>query len=503
MKKILILILFIIISIPGYTAEEEDENKLYDSGFETGSEKGEVDGKLEGEADYKDGKKNDWEESIDDKNELYDYYDIGHLDYQYRKGFFAGYEENFESSYIDAYIESLTEDINKKDKSQTEEEVEKNSYGLDYSEGILQGEQFATIIASKNAYDEYKAGLDNNFSRTIDEDYELVTRYNLEIDTEEFKQGFIDGYKEKYKEQYKDTFRQLNADKLLESVSENNIVSMDEITVTSDDQRVTFEIDKGTLFLENTITIEKEKELLEGFKQLTNIYKINVNDGKGAHFYKKAKVKFKYYGPENAGIYKIENGKVIYQETKKEEGYLNLDIESGQYNGGRYVILLDKKIYISKENKWIESDIKFLIKRNILSSDLDISGQMTRGNFFIILDKLYNLENHDALKVLPEITIESFKDKNSIPEYAKDSLNRLLTLNYLNGYTDKTLKVNKPITYREIEYMMRKISLDKDFDWTNIQKEIIEEKGILPSLVDKNTPAKATEIVYMLRKYVE
>jgi len=489
--------MLILASNASYAADDE---VLYEKALEVGEIVGELDGKAEGKKDFINGEESDWDEDIKSSGEIYTKFSIHDMDYQYRKGFYTGYREKYEEGYEDEYFERL----NAKIQGIEYEGSEVDGETVDYEDGRLKGEEYASILAIENATNDQAKGLSNDYLRTVLSDQELISRYNLDKDTYDFKRGFLDGYTKQYKIKYVSVYRTQNSNETLERVQKTGIDAMEFAEIHSQDGQITMEIAKGTLFLKNRISIVNEEKAVSGYKQLTSVYKVVVNEGEGTEFFKDVKLRFKYYGPENASIYELKDGKYIYKNTYIENGKIYTYIKDGYYYGGSYVVVLDTPIDLGFTESWIEKDVELLYRRGILDDYLITKKYLTRAEFIYILSKVFETTEHTALNIMPKKSLDGYSDGNQIPEGYEEAIESFLTLQYMSGYPDGTLRPNKLITVEEVEWLFRKVSLASGFNWEFVQRGLIDEKGVLPEFtVKKREAALANELFYLVRKYVD
>ena len=72
-------------------------------------------------------------------------------------------------------------------------------------------------------------------------------------------------------------------------------------------------------------------------------------------------------------------------------------------------------------------------------------------------------------------------------------------MGYISGYPDKTFRVNKPITYKEVENIMKRITDTEKFYWSNYSSKMLYEKNYRSkSISNKNNKITRAEVVYML-----
>ena len=122
---------------------------------------------------------------------------------------------------------------------------------------------------------------------------------------------------------------------------------------------------------------------------------------------------------------------------------------------------------------------------------------MTRGEFVIMLDKLYQWPMPKG-----HIDLTKFEDYGTLGSY-ENSMAKAIFKGYLGGYVagyqDNTLRPRAPITYEEVEFMMGSVLSKPDFSWNEMGEKIKAEKNIISSGLDnKNAYLSKAEAVYLL-----
>ncbi len=96
------------------------------------------------------------------------------------------------------------------------------------------------------------------------------------------------------------------------------------------------------------------------------------------------------------------------------------------------------------ENDWFYNDILIAVKTGYLKGDngyVNPNGFMTRAEASVVLSRLIKSDAEETQKV--------FKDNDDIPNWAKDAVNKMVSLSIITGYGDGTFKPNNMITRAE------------------------------------------------------
>ncbi|AOT68173.1 S-layer homology domain-containing protein [Geosporobacter ferrireducens] len=159
------------------------------------------------------------------------------------------------------------------------------------------------------------------------------------------------------------------------------------------------------------------------------------------------------------------------------------------------------KSFADIKGHWAETEINDFGGKFYVRGDADNNFKpdeaMTRGEFVIMLDRLYQWP-------MPEekIDLTKFEDYGTLGSY-ENSMAKAIFKGYLGGYVagykDNTLRPRAPITYGEVEYMMRPVLSKPDFSWNQMGEKIKSEKNIISNGLDnKNAYLTRAEAVYLL-----
>ncbi len=150
---------------------------------------------------------------------------------------------------------------------------------------------------------------------------------------------------------------------------------------------------------------------------------------------------------------------------------------------------------------WAEAEIndfgsKFYV-RGDSENNIKPDEPMSRGEFVIMLDKIYQWPMPEG-----QIDLTKFEDYGTLGSY-ENSMAKAIFKGYLGGYVagyqDNTLRPRAPITYEEVEFMMRPVLSKPDFSWNEIGEKIKAEKNIISSGLDnKNAYLTKAEAIYLL-----
>jgi hypothetical protein len=157
------------------------------------------------------------------------------------------------------------------------------------------------------------------------------------------------------------------------------------------------------------------------------------------------------------------------------------------------------KIFRDARGHWASDEIDAYVRRGIISGYADGTfkpdNNITRAEFLTLLSRVYNWNtSYSTGSTIP------FKDANTFGSYAR-VINYATSQKYIYGYDDGTFKPNNPISYNEVETIMRRILPYWNFSRANIANAMRYEKKVLSdSLNNMNNKITRAEVVYMLYK---
>ncbi|MCT4612718.1 MAG: S-layer homology domain-containing protein [Clostridia bacterium] len=381
----------------------------------------------------------------------------------------------------------------------------------DYSAGKNDGEEIAIIEGAEKATLDFKAGNENDFKAARDTERELIERLDLEDEDRKYKDGFWDGYKEKFEEEYKETYRTLrltkfkDADKTGTSTTEKSdgykSVDMFGGAVLSPDTVVTLAVPEGAVFLNNKFKMESSNNDYavidtQRYIKVTNVYTIIVEDA--VNLYKPAPLKFKYAGPDSAGIYRLVKNKWEYQPSTIADGTISADITDDIFGGGRFVVLIDKTTMLSDiSDSWAKSEIEYSLKNGYLQGYEDktfrASNNLTRAEMLVIFNRIFNWPKNTL------IDLTKYEDGIIVKAWSSQEIRNAIGYGIIKGYADNTIRPNREITYQEIEWILRRALKKDTFRWNTVAEKMLEEKQILcESFESMSNRIKRGEVAYLL-----
>jgi hypothetical protein len=158
------------------------------------------------------------------------------------------------------------------------------------------------------------------------------------------------------------------------------------------------------------------------------------------------------------------------------------------------------------EGHWAEEAVHALGELGVFppSGNLNYNPEepITRAEFIIFLDRLYEWPIPDT-----PLDLTDFQDYEEIGRY-ESSVSRAVFSGYIRGYIvgypDNTLRPNNPITYQEVEHVMKKVLEDQTFNWPETAQQIQTETGHVSEGIETITAnmnrAEAAYFLYWLNQ---
>lgn len=194
-------------------------------------------------------------------------------------------------------------------------------------------------------------------------------------------------------------------------------------------------------------------------------------------------------------LFNKENPFTPYTRTNSTIRYIYTGEGANLFNFDRYEEFTDLKGY------WLEKEINDFLKSGYIYMNtyktFGPDEPMTRGDFVVLLDNVYQWTSVDSA-----VDLTKFTDYSSLgsleSSYAK-AIQKGFLSGFLEGYSDNTLRPADPITYKEMELIMRRIKNDETFSWVQVGADITLKKGITSAnWTNPDASMTKAEAVYLL-----
>ena len=446
-------------------------------------------GEIYGRRDFYNDNKSNWSKALPSDKKIGEMYNLNKETTQYKYAFLRAFKRKFEEGYNEGYRKANFEPIK-----------------TSYEGGYNYGKEVGAKKGEANAIKDYYLKLNNDWKRHELTHTEIIREYNLALESEKFREGFISGFKQGLSEGYTTTFQKLNKE-IIQNKTTAETIPISGGEISSLDKMMSLKIAKGTYYNPVVVTIDtlsdNFSDLGKDFIKASDYYSVNIaNKSYEANNKENIELKFEYYGKQDGGIYKLSNGKWLYLPSELEDGFIKTKVKPNSLKDkdNTYCVLIDKNALLLPDIRghWAKDEIATFLRRGIVSGYSDTTFKpdrnVTRGEFLIMLSKVYNWK-------MPSDTqnIREFKDYNTFKSY-EGVISYAINMEYISGYSDKTFRPHKSITYKEVENIMKKVTNTKNFYWHNISSKMLYEKDYRSKSYNNiNNNITRAETVYMLQ----
>ena len=178
-------------------------------------------GRFDANNDYFNSESSDWEEAYEERfdqaSDLFNYFEIDDEDNENLNDFESEFISEYEDSYEDEYenVEESDDEDNDGDNSDAKEATE--------DKAKEDAKTFAEIDAKQSAYIDYHSNEDNDWTDLYPSDSKIKSKYNLEDDSNDYEDVFLEEYEKHYQIVYERQYRNAN----VESVKSKEINAYD------------------------------------------------------------------------------------------------------------------------------------------------------------------------------------------------------------------------------------------------------------------------------------
>ncbi|NLM06214.1 MAG: S-layer homology domain-containing protein [Tissierellia bacterium] len=486
----------------------DQTNAPRDKGAGDGQSAGETYGAIRARADFQAGKNQDNSIKISD-SEIISRYNLSKTDADYREGFLEGFKSAYKESYDSEFTAAMSEDATTK-----------------MSQGEAAGQIAGTELGQKDATADMMKGQAYDPEKNKPTESFLIKRYNLDKQNTVYKEDFIRAAMEAYVIAYDDTYKGMS----IEETDNKTISEMIELaggTITTDDGRMTVEIPGGVFYDRTLMSIETLNSSYltnYGFVEASKPYKVSILNPNGNYDdTRKITISFEYYGKPknnigeteaglpgnafNAGVYKLEGNQWKYIDSKIVGDTVVVEVNPSTLtnDGNIFALILDKShVYLHDiRGHWAKDEVNAMIRRGVITGYPDQSFKpdrpITRGEFLVLLSRHYNWNLSSTMGYGTRFTDHAnFGFYATYVDYGASN-------GYIIGYPDGEFKAHRNISYREIDWIMQRITGNPSFTWQTYAKMMVNEKGVrsmsYSNMNGKITRAEFAYMVYMMDRW--
>lgn len=473
---------------------DEKYDKKTDQKVDYATTLGKALGEIYGAKDFQNGESSDWKDLLPSRSKISNMYNLDKQSTAYKNTFITEFNKAFQEGYIDAYDKAMFEP----DKVTLEQ-------------GVSDGEAAGLIIGAAYGAKDFYEGRDSLVYNDLPTESEIIRDYALSNDNDEYKDGFISGFLRAYEEAYNTAFREANMNNALKKVT-SEVIPISGGGLVTADNRFAINIPSGIYYHDVnclvTTTFDAGARQYGGLIKASDSYEVKiVNSSGNVDDSKLIELTFEYHGDKaQGGIYR-QNGNVwLYVPTNVKEGMLTAKINPSSLSssGTTFSAFADTNVTIFRDSRghWAGDEIDAFVRRGIISGYGDNTfrpeNSISRAEFITLLSRVYNWNTSWYMG-----NTTAFKDANIFGNYT-DVINYSTYHGFIYGYGDGTFKPNNPITYTEVEIIMKRVLPYSYFRWANIANDMLYEKQTRSnSLNSLNYNITRAEVVYMLYNLTE
>ncbi|OHW62695.1 endo-1,4-beta-xylanase A precursor [Andreesenia angusta] len=437
-------------------------------------------------------------------------YYLNYQEAEYRNAFLNKFKEYYPTAYTEKFIS-----------------LEKENEEKLYERAKKDGSDMGKKAGSTRAIMDFVEGRTNSWQRAYNEfiaEESLDDRYFLYNEPSWYVPTFKDWFKAEFNANYTGTYMGANMETATGNMTYKKLSGLGDVITFQDTafniadgavgvnkvKTVELSIPKAAFYNDTYIGIEKEKDSFGAssgkYKPVTNVYSVTVNNSEeNVALREDLMLTFDYYGTDRVGIYEWADGKWRYLNTLQDEqregqavGLVSTIIPKGtDYSGGQYALFIDDDFSHFKDIQmsWAKEEIFSYLRRGYVLGYGDDTfkpeRKITRGEFLIIASRIFDWD------VKGSTANVYFGDKDGFGYY-KDYVNYAASNGYVTGYPDGTFRPWDNISYSEIEWLMKRLIDDKNFNWKYFADIMKYEKyKYSPSNDNMNAKIMRDEAVFM------
>ena len=474
-----------------------------EQGNTNGESAGTALGTVYGNTFFSNNKENDWTDAALSNATIISLFDLERDTTYYRNAFISSFNSAFEIAFKTAFRDSS---LSAALQAQEEDVV---LTGLD--DGATIGNMFG--LASGRS--DFLSNKTNDWNQSILTESQIVNYFNLSLETEEYRQSFIEGFTLAFADSYTTSFRSSNIAAINNSYN-YKFGAVDKTifagggTIQSADQNMDIKFPVGTFFRETTIgiTIDQLPKFnpWDMYTVVSRSYEVNVLNEPFAVINRPITISFDYFWDYRGGIFYFDDSNWIYLPSLIENNRITTVINDPVFYGKELVVLKDLKYIPFSDTTfhWANAEIDYFLRRRLLDNNRQDAKflpntSIKRGEFLQILDRTFSWESVQN----QEIDMTIFKDYTILNEY-RSSFEKAIAMGIIMGNEDSSLRPHIPITYREVEWIINRLFEHKSFKWEDMASEILAER-FHRSVGIENIDANITraEVVYLLDRLLK
>jgi hypothetical protein len=472
----------------GYRLEDEVDEEI-----DYAETLGKLLGEIYGAKDFHNGKKADWKKSLPSSREVRNMYDLDKQNSSYRSAFISTFNKFFQEGYAEAYDMAMFEPAK-----------------VTMEQGISDGETTGELVGAAFGVKDFYEGRDSDFERDMPTDDQIRAQYSLAYDYDDYEDGFTAGFKRAYEEGYNAAYREANTNQTYAKVTSNVVPISGAETLTADG-RFAVKVLPGTYYRDVNLTITTSYDVANiaygSFIKASDSYTVQISNSGSADDSKTVELSFEYYGDKYlGGIYRQDGSKWSYIPTVIKDNKMSAQINPNSLHtqGTTFSAFVDKNVSALRDIRghWAGNEIDAYARRGIVSGYGDNTfkpdNNISRAEFLMLLSRVYNWNVSWYYG-----TVTGFNDADKFGIYT-DVISHASRNGYIYGYPDGSFKPGNPISYSEVETIMRRVVSYSNYRWSNTANDMLYDKQERSdSFSSMNNSITRAEVVYMLYSLTE
>jgi hypothetical protein len=436
----------------------------------------ELDGREAGIIDYLNNQENDWDDSYPSESTIEKKYNLDNETRDYKKEFLEAYEIEYQIAYEKAFREANLDRIG----------LEKNNaFEHGKSLGTKQGESFGYLDLIQGKFSNWKYAYDSFRNTESIRDRYYLYKFDKDYGVS-FEKGFEQGFEIGYHEMFQDTnikieeknlnYVMLTSDAMRLDYSEHRLGFNGGSSSTNAKTPIYMDFEEGTIY-EHDVYLgmnATQASMMDYSRNYgSSIYDIVLKSEQDyVDFQKPVKLAFSFSGGSQVGIYKYEKGQWHYLPTEYDEGEIYTMIPEGDYDGGRYTVVVNYDLKPIKINRmhWAFPDIKLFSYRHIINGNaFNPDGLIKRKDFSRLIYKSFYGSKYFDFRPTMEYT-----DLELAPEYLNE-IYFMINNGYMIGNGNGEYKPDEYITYNQAVTVMNRI-LKSDYSLDELRTDLMRER---------------------------
>lgn len=486
-----------------YAQAMADNNNLgVKTGAEYGEEAGKLMGEMKGRSDFHNGKPSDHRAYALTDSEILEHFQLKNGQ-DFERAFLATFRDAYQKAYEAAYQAELMGDAKMK-----------------FENGFENGQQAGGNLALRNATADVFKKIPYDPNRAKPSREEIFSEYNLALHNPVYADEFIAGFLAAYTKVYNDTYKSMTAD-TASAKTTSEVVPLAGLTLSSGDQRMAVEIPGGVYYDETMLSIDVlPSGYIKnfGYIEASKPYRISVlNPNGNVDDTTKLRIAFEYHGKprksfgessdgfpgntSNAGIYKLEGSRWMYLDSKVINGMITTEVnpQTITETGTVFAVIVDRSYAYLHDVRghWAKDEINAMIRRGVISGYPDKTyrpdAPITRAEFLTLLSRHYGWQMTGF-----EFPMRQFTDAPTFGFFAP-YIQFGSSRGYIVGYPDGQFKPNRSISYREINWIMQRVTGNLNFNWQDYARLMVNKKSVRSkSLTNLDQPITRAEFAFLM-----